>query len=222
MCAEQLFDLAKNIALVLFGWLIGLLGPVIEDARKKKILLRETRQGIIADLHVARLKLTTYYYRLCLRSGKFSKELLEWVEPRLRLASHVPETSEMLKAMEEVKGFDAETLSEHGKALAKQENKSFPTLKKVELPYLTGSHGLLGALGRSTRLDALEVVSHLQSVNGEIDLAWWFYKKTLDPAAMQTNADIIENNLRDTLNSLANMCRREVELIEKLERDLTP
>jgi hypothetical protein len=220
MCTEQLVDLARNILLLLAGWLLGLLSPMIDSARKKRVLLREVRQGIAADLDVASLKLTTHHYRLCLKSAGVSRDLLAWIEPRIRRHGHVAEKPEILRVIEEMKEMDNGAFTEYNKELIDRESKSSPTLKRIELPYLMSNLGLLGAFGRKVRVDALEVISYLQSLNAEIDLAWWFYQKTLEPSVMMVNSDLVIDNLNATYGNLADMCRREVELIEKLEEHL--
>lgn len=73
----------NSILLVFLGWLLGLLGPVIVDAIRRRYRNTEIRKAILSELSEARFRLAGVVYVLESRFGTYNRQLLEWLLPLL-------------------------------------------------------------------------------------------------------------------------------------------
>lgn len=154
----------NSILLVLLGWLLGLLGPVIVDAIRRRYRNKEIRTAVLSELFEARFRLAGVVYVLESRFGTYNRQLLEWLLPLLE-DHRGPNPSKSIA--EEMRR--QLTLSDDELAAIAQEQKVDPqgglAVKTYRLAYIDSRVGNLGVFDEESRALILDVRSNIDLFN---------------------------------------------------------
>ena len=124
-----------SIALIFVGWLLGLLGPTVIEAIRKRYQRHDIAKAILTELSGILYPLATTVYLVKQRAGLVDKELLEWLlsicenYQGMYADDRVPQSidSQLKLDNNQLKALNEKTKGDGTKAL---------TLRKINTPFI--------------------------------------------------------------------------------------
>lgn len=208
-------DPLKDFKMILFGWLLGLFGPVIVNELVKWRNRGEAQIAIRTELNELRLKLIFSIYSIRMQLGTFDRDLLNWMTPMVIRYQGAHVTHPIVKAFEVLSNFNDAQLQAY---VALQSSPPVGlSLKKYGVPYLEAKMDQLGAFSEQKQSILLSIKAHLELLNQEIDLAIHYTDKTFDSSLDENNHAIVLNNVKTRYRQAAEGAETVVNLINKLD-----
>jgi len=204
----------NSILLVLLGWLLGLLGPVIVDAIRRRYRNEEIRTAVLSELSEARFRLAGVVYVLESRFGTYNRELLEWILPLLESYRGPNPSKQIVELMRRQLALSDAKLAEIAQA-QKVGPEGGLEVNKYRLPYIDSRVGDLGLFDEESRASILDVRSNIDLFNEQVDEARFYFKLTYESGISE------ENHRRATLGaekSYQNLSIRAREIIDRINR----
>lgn len=204
----------KDILLgIILGWLFGLLGPSIQEKILRQYKKNNLRITLISELRDVCGRLIVSYYLIILHLGNCNKESFRWVYD-----SCVSIQSSYLKNIEDaitgiLKCEDKE-FNTAMEACRGKENRSL-SIKSFSLSFLESNLANLSVFDNRFTADIFKIRAQYNILNEEIENARFFYRLTFDPAAMNTNGDIIRQNLKESYEYVAKRSRIVIDLTKE-------
>ncbi|WP_434025642.1 hypothetical protein [[Pseudomonas] boreopolis] len=189
---NALSDSWEKILFLLLGWLLGLLGPIVVDAIRRKHESKELKQAILAELHQLQYKLSGTAYLTSLQTDQYDRQFVEWYK-RIVSSYRGPLTSGPLpQAIDATLARTDQEIAEAGRRLKNPPGVSLG-LKSFEAPLLKSKIGQLGSYSIPFQNVLLEILSRIRIVNEEIEQFRFYFRQTL--TANGENRDLIDGNI---------------------------
>jgi len=205
-----------NYTSLIIGWILGILGTVLGklliDSIKQLQKKEEIKKGLFTEFKGVRLRLAITTYQVCSILGTLNRDLLTWCFDILSEAEDTEATSEILPAMKELMKLDDEKIQ----AIISNQGKAALSLKKFFLPFLDSNINNLSLFDVKFQNFVLEIRAKLNLLNEEIDLSRFFYEKTFDSSLSPKNHQIINKNLDQLYQNVANIARLTADKITNL------
>ncbi|MFQ5787517.1 MAG: hypothetical protein ACE5H1_06000 [Thermodesulfobacteriota bacterium] len=212
-----------NLLSIVVGWVLGILSSIITDRRQKRSQKKEVKRGILAELKETQIVVVSNCYSLTYRFGTFDRDFLTWILPYYNKFKKIDATNkydELIRFVDETLKLSDDqiaTLINDIRQREQQEmnSKTGLTLKKIETPYLDSKLGFLSLLSESFQRQVLGIRREIGFVNEDIELAWYYFKRTFD-AISDTNYQLVDANLQRTYLDLVGKTQRLADKIEQL------
>lgn len=204
----------NSILLVFLGWLLGLLGPVIVDAIRRRYRNTEIRKAVLSELSEARFRLAAIVYVLEVRFGTYNRQLLEWLLPLLEDYRGPNPNKQIAALMRKQLACSDAQLAEIAQA-QKADPEGGLAVKKYRLPYIDSRVADLGLFDEQSRALILDIRSNVDLFNEQVDEAWFYFRLTYESGVSE------ENHRRAALGaekSYQNLATRAREIIERVNR----
>src|SRR5215510_2779259 len=104
-------DLEKIILLIL-GWLIGLLSPIIVDVIRKRREAKELTVALYSELHELQYRLVNAVGLIEMRYGRPNREFFEWIKSIVKEYRGINSPENLLKIIEDQSSFTDQQLSD--------------------------------------------------------------------------------------------------------------
>ena len=200
----------EQITLILFGWLLGLLSPVIVDKISSEYSKKEFFKATCTELHDLQYRVVILCFMLGQRYGTVDREFLEWIKPILEnykgneaSESVVKVVNSMLIAEEN----DFNVMVQHMRA---KPNVGLG-LKLFSASFLETNLALVSKLPIELQVKIHEFRNHLNILNQEINVANDIHKLTFDSSISDENHEIISNELISKYAFIQGVCKRVVD-----------
>ena len=161
-------SLFQTIALLFVGWLLGLLGPIVTEAIKRRRENATGRKAILAELHDTAFKLLTAAYAVDLYRGSLTHESLNKFQ---RLTSEFEKTNERLRFEEistRIMSYSPEQLAAFTQA-AKSEPGRGAVLQKYAIPLLDSRVSALWSFETAFTRELLDIRVGIDLLNDIVD-----------------------------------------------------
>lgn len=207
-------DTFEKLAYLALGWLLGLLGPVIADAIKRR---RENNLGRIAILNELRelgSVLAVAAYGVRASQGTVDRKFLEWLKADLE--SHA--TSEQFKGFAErlrtqLSWSDADL---NKAAVYMSANQGEGTvLQKYPVPLLDTRVSALWSFETSFQRGLLEIRQNLHLLDDLVDRSRKYHELTFAQLE-ETNHQLVQGNFQQACSLYAERAQRVVDMIRKV------
>lgn len=207
----------ETVLFLLLGWLFGLLSPIIVDSIKRRHEIKEVKVALIIELQELQYTLMGMVFLIADHTGKYDRKLLEWMRPIAERYEGIHSTDSILKMVKSLL-----TLSNEQLAIAVEKSKGDSnkglSLKKHFAPLLDSKIAQLGAFDQPFQNILLEVRSHLNMINEQIEHYYFYFNKTFDSSLTEENRVNIGKNMQGSYNVISEQARIVVDLIEKLSK----
>jgi len=202
----------EKVALIFFGWLLGLLSPIIVDAIKTRYKKEEFRKAIISELKEIQYRLSCNVFLLNRRFGTIDKQLLLWTSKIFKSYTGIYAETRSLETLErqlKLSNEELENLSE----VIKPDKRQALTLRKFATPFLDSHIGNLSLYSQDFQLKLFEIKSQLGLLNDQIEDYKFYYQKTFESDISTNNYNIISNNLEECYKSIADKAKTIADAI---------
>lgn len=204
----------NSILLVFLGWLLGLLGPLIVDAIRRRYRNTEIRRAILSELSEARFRLAGVVYVLESRFGTYNRQLLEWLLPLLEDYRGPNANRQIAEVMR-----NQLALTDTELAAIAQRQKADPeggvAVKKYRLPYIDSRVADLGLFDEEPRALIMDIRSNVDLFNEQVDEARFYFKLTYESGISEENH---HRAARGAEKSCQNLGTRAREIIDRVNR----
>jgi len=179
----------RDIALILLGWLLGLLAPAIVEGIRRKRELSEVLGALRRELAELRYRAGLAAHRIEMDFGKVDHASLEWMRALCDSYTGANATDNIGKHVNDLLKLTEQELSALQAAMKRP--KTGLSLKKYAAPLL-------------------------DMVNEEIDQGRFFYQLTFQQLGAE-NRGIVEKNLEDSYVNIARQFRRLADSIGRID-----
>ena len=181
--------LGQSILLILLGWLLGLLGPTIIDAIKKRYRRIEISNTIINELKELQYRLTSCVFSINNRYGLVDHDLLKWALSVFEKYDGMYADEKLLQILESQLELTTDQLLEIGERM-KSDGTMALSLRKFSTPFIDHNLEKLSLLPASYQFFILEKKSQVTLLNELIDDTKFYFKMTFDSSVSETNHNI--------------------------------
>lgn len=192
----------ETIALIFVGWLLGLLGPIIIDAIRKRYQKEDIRTAIISELKEIQYRLACSVYLINRRFGTIDNQLLSWTSQILKSYSGAYSDGLALEALERQLKLSDEQLASLGEIMRPDGSQAL-TLRKYTTPFLDFHIGRLSMFPPSYQLKIFEIKTQLGLLNDRIEDSKFYYRMTFEPNISTENYNAVRYDLEQCYKSIA-------------------
>lgn len=204
-----------KLVLIVFGWLLGLLSPVIVDTIKTRRENKLGRVAIRSELRDVAHKIALAAHAIHMRNGTVNRAHLEWLKGHLE---RYPVLSSLESLMEYLRcqlAFTDEQLIEHVRQTAEEPGKSL-VLQKYPVPILDTRVSALWTFDTTVQRRLLDLRARLELLDDLVDRSRKYSDMTFTRLEGGNHDRVIEN-MEQTYVEYAKSAKRIVDLVEQLE-----
>ncbi|MBI3778746.1 MAG: hypothetical protein HY274_07535 [Gammaproteobacteria bacterium] len=208
--------LMNEIALVILGWLLGLLSPLVVQGIRNEYRRREIEKGILAELVDVRFRMASVVYITTIRFGNYDRDLVKWLIPLFEEYQGENPKENLLDLLRKQLELDDKKFSEvamYGKASPGQGL----SVKKYRLPYLESKVAELSLFPQLFQRLALEILANLHLHNEEIEEARFYFKLTYESGLSTENYERALQGANESYRKLGERAKIIVERINSLK-----
>lgn len=201
---------------ILFGWTLGLLGPIITEKIKHKLAEKKIKKAIRSELCDFQYKMASVVFLLNQRYGKLSKDLLKWLLPIYKNYKGLYPVSPTISVIEKSISIDEEQLrliNEEGK----KESEMGLLVKIYYLSYTESKIAELSIFSEKYQAAILDIVNNLKIFNADVEYARFFFNKTYETGISPANYARANEAVHNCYHHLGDEAKIIAERIESLK-----
>jgi hypothetical protein len=207
-------DSTQKIALLILGWLLGLLSPVIVDAIKYRREAKRGRHAILAELDEVGTVLLFATYRTRQAAWNIDRPFLDWLRPKL-VANPSPKAQRFLGMVDQLLAFPDNQIVAGAALMATAENKA-TLLQHYPAPLLDARVSALWTFDTTLQRQLLELHRNLALLDAIVDQSREFFRLTFNTLSDE-NYTRVSDNLKQSYSEYAERAKIIVDQIETLK-----
>jgi len=215
----------QQVVLILIGWLMGGLSTIGYEQYKRYLDGKNLKTAILSELKVLLPRLVLSYYLLIIKSGKCSKEKLQWVYDNLSLYEDKTISSKIVSIKEKLTELLKQNDTSINSGIALLAVKSeVEHIKSITLSFSKESITNFSLLSGELRLIIFDVRTKVNILNELADRIDFFFKQSFVPGMLSNNIKIIDSNIKSNYVGYFEYSKLVVERIKEifeLEKDKT-
>ena len=206
----------EKILLVVLGWLLGLLAPVIVDAIKRRRENELGRIAIRAELLDLAHKLALASHYIHMHQGTVDKTNLSWLRRHLESYPALVDSQPVMNSVrmqlsmpdEEHAAFVRLTAAEPGRSIV---------LQKYPVPLLDARDSALWSFDNTLQRQLLDIRTRIELLNDLVDRSRKYSDMTFGKLE-GGNYDLVVQNIEQAYKEYALSAEKVVDLVAQLER----
>lgn len=201
---------------VLFGWLLGLLGPPIVDRIRRSYKREEVKIALLTELYELRFTMAAFVFRVRQHLGTIDHDMLDWLLPlfeEYRGGEADPKALEQLRTAHQLPSSALQAGNINKSALG-----IGLSLKTYSLPLLQAQVSNLSILPPTFQQEILDLHSKVDLFNQQCSALITEHGRTFDSSLSPENHAIVRKNLANGYQDLGERARRLADLISKVLR----
>jgi len=204
----------ERVVLVLLGWLLGLLAPVIIEKIKQTREVEKFLIAINSELNEALYRLSLANFYVAQRVGQVDRKYLIWLKniiDNYQGINSSTNTKSLIDLSLSLSDADIENL--HA-----TQQKPFESirLQKINVPVLDSRLPTIWQLSNSKRVYLLEIRVHLDMLNEAVELSRYYQDLTFGKVEGK-NYDIVIQNLNGSYLQFSERARIIIEKIQEFK-----
>ena len=205
----------EKIALILLGWLLGLLGPAVVDAIRRKRENRQAAHAIHAELREVAYKLALACHYIFVHQGKVDRRRLEWVKGVAERYAGANDPKALTENFRKQLAWSDDEIKATSRAVAERRRPSI-VLQKYAVPLLDGRVAALWSFDTSFTRHLLEVRSGIGMLDDLVERSRHWADLTFGKLE-DGNYELVLDNLQQCYSEYAERAERVVLQIESLK-----
>lgn len=207
----------QSIILILIGWLLGLLTPVIIDAIRDEKEAKAIKIALFTELQEFQYRLMLLVYRVEGKFGKLDKEFFQWAQTILIAYKGINSSEVLLKTIGLLLKLTDEQMITYAQ-LTKLHDKpnSGLELKKYPLSLLDLDLRFLSKFDPMLRAQILEVKTRIGFLNETVDDARYYFRLSFQEGISPTNYKNANSNMINSYITHSSQARITIDLIGKI------
>lgn len=207
---------AQEILLLVLGWLLGLLSPVVVDAIKHRRDSTRGRAAIFSELDDLAIVLTLASLKATQASGETDRTHLEWLIARIREFPDTSAYAEMLQSIKVILELNDEQMAEANAWISQNINSS-PALQIYPAPLLDSRVSALWTFDTDLQRKLLTIKRNISILDDTVLQLRDYFRMTFEDLK-PTNREIVDMNMRQLYENYAERARIIVNHIRELPR----
>lgn len=204
-----------NLIILVVGWLLGLLAPVIVDAIKNSREVTNTYAAIKSELNEVAYRMVLASYYAAMHLGKVDHELLKWVRDSLVLYQGKEPTENIAKSVEKELSLTPELLAAFNAANAAKGLKAL-VLVKFAVPFVDARVTAFHSMASTVQIQLLSIRADVRLLDDLVDQSRTYFHLTFGRLE-GTNYTIVVENLRGVYCQYMKRCRIAADRIHNLQ-----
>ena len=201
----------RELLILLLGWLLGILSPIIVDKIKQQRTNKEIKNAIINEMNDLEYRLMLFSFRILIQVGKVKQEFLRWAVSIMANYTGPYENKEMYKIMKEKSDLDDAELSRRFPA-----KKRGLRISKMEIPFTASKVDSLSDFSIDFQKLIFSILAQLKNLNEEITFSLNDFDKTFIPNISDEILENILTNVSEGYNRMAGRAQTIANLIAQL------
>ena len=207
----------KDVLLILLGWLLGLLSPVITTAIKDKREGEILKKALESELQELRYRLMLSVYLVQFKYGTLDHEFFEWAQSILTKYKGINSGDSLLKVLGPLLKLGKNEMAMYvEKAKEKEKPGSGLSLKKYSLSLLDTSMASFSKFDPIFRSHLLEIKTRIGFLNEIIDDTRYYYQLSFQNGISSENYAIANTNMINSHKFYASRARDIIGIIGKI------
>jgi len=207
-------DTIEKLLLLTLGWLLGMLGPVVTEAIKKRRENCQVRLALAAELREVSYKLALANYLVNIHFGTVDRPYLQWLQGVTSNYKGPSLTETTQPSIEMQLGLPEVQLVALVRAQTAEKGKNIVT-QKVIVPLLDARVSSLWYLENRVQVLLLDIRSNINLLNELVDQARYYSGLTFGKLEGE-NYNLVVDNLDGCHRQYAERAKRIVTKIEEL------
>ena len=210
-------DTIEKLAIVAFGWLLGLLGPAVVDAIKRRRENKLGKAAIRAELQDVAHKIAMAVHYVHTTKATVDRPQLEWVKRHLERHAPVIDTaeSEFLKSVNRQLAMSDEELRAYVLATGSKGRKVV-VLQKHSVPLLDSRVAAMWAFDNPAQRLLLEIRSRLAGLDDIVGRSRTFLDMSFGTLSTE-NRPLVEENYNQCIDVYVERGTRIVDQVAELK-----
>lgn len=179
-------DVIHSLFLVFLGWLLGLVGPAIQERIRRRYQLDRIRNAILSELTQLREQCASTTVTIEAKAGRLSKDLLTWHRSVHGDHPLPPPLDQLTEVTQRLERADDVVFQELAPRLKSPPGGGI-NLKEFDLPYTKVKVTDLDLLSESGRRRILDILARIRIFNQHVDESRFFFKLTFDGGISEAN-----------------------------------
>lgn len=204
-----------KLAFLTLGWLLGLLGPVIVDAIKRKRENALGRAAILSELTELAGVLSTAAYGARMRLGTVDRQFLEWLKSALEQCATTPKFQEFIPRLRAQLSWTDDQLRAVAQHMSADDGKG-TVLQYYPIPLLDARVSALWSFDTSFQRQLLEIRRNFAILDDVVDRSRKYFDMTFTKIE-GNNHELVAANLTQTYEVYAERAMIIVDLIKSLK-----
>jgi len=205
----------EKLLLVALGWLLGLLGPVVIDAIRKRRENIQVKFALFAELREVAYKLALANFLVNTHFGTIDKPYLQWLK-RATENYKGPGFVETQRAVDVQLNLPPEQLEALTRRMTTAKGTNI-VVQKMHVPLLDARLSALLYLDHQVQIHLLDIRSSIALLNELVDQARYYTGLTFGKLEGD-NYQLVTGNLDGCLKQYAERARMIVSKVEELDR----
>ncbi len=206
----------EKIALLILGWLFGLLSPAIVTGIQRRREVRALRATILRELNDVRYQVVSAVYLIDVNQGTTTRGNLEWVRLHHSDFANKDGVPKLLDAIRQMLGLNDEGiafLAQDGRA----KTAATPALKNYSTPILDSNFASFSYLDHKLQSALMEVRLRLSLLNQNTEEYRTYFQLTYSNQPEQSNRDRIHGNVIMALTAFKQQAIRVADAIREVQ-----
>lgn len=205
----------RDIALVILGWLLGLLAPGIAEHIRAAYQRKQLTRALIAELRELQLNLALVAWRLRFHLGTIDATLMTWLRAIADSYAGLEDDPDTLEGLRKFLSQPPEQMAAAATAGAESRRvpSRSPRVPPLSFPFLTTNTGMLSTLSADLQIRLWQIHNQLQIFNDQAALVRSQMDRTFDSSLSAENRAAIQENIDSGYGILAERAKRTADII---------
>lgn len=204
---------SETIGLILVGWLLGILGPIIVERVSKRRQKAELKIAVQSELNDLKIRLILFVYLLRRTTETLDEEILIWMRTSVHDYNGFENVESLQKLLNKIDFSNKDALPSVIHSLNHGSTGAI-SLKFMNIGFLNANLQNLYLFEQTFQTRLLEIKYGIDSLNQEIQFAIDYLKMTFDQSITGKNRVVLETDLKNKYGYIATMCKSNVERIK--------
>lgn len=217
---ETKINIYLALGTLVLGWILAILGNVINEKLKRRSSKKEIKIGIKTELKELQIHLSSVCLMSVFITDKFTKEFFQWIKPffiRFFESAEFLIPKEFKDKMPTINELDDDTIyalliDAFGKSSTTSAATSF-TYQNIITPYIDLKINDISLFDDTIQKSIFTLKRDINFLNSDINQIWFYHSKTFDNLS-QGNHQLLNANLN---NLYARISRRSKIMVNKIE-----
>lgn len=206
----------EKLLFLFFGWLLGVLSPLLVQHIQKVFTKRDVQKTLIAELDEFRHRLVNVVFLLKKLQGNWNRELLEWVKSYFDSYEGINKDKSAIESLSRLLELTDDQLTELNES-TKRKPLQTKSLKRYYIPFLDSKLDYIPYFSISIQRQLLEIRTNVQIFNELVDESKTYHFMTFDSSKTEENYDNIIQNIDNIFEAIVLRSEELIKSIDKLE-----
>lgn len=203
----------RDILLIILGWLLGILSPILQENIKQKRDTKKISAAIINELNDLEYRLMLFAFRLFAHIGKMNIYFISWAASVKENYSGPFINEETANAIVRLSALSNDEII---RLFPDRSETKGLRMSKMIVPFTQSKVDSLTHFPTDFQKKIFSILTQLSYLNNDIDFSMEDINRTFDPGLDRENWFIIRNNIIESYEAMGNRARQIADKIKEI------